>query len=142
MVMFPLLPRISQCSPPPLSETNTRIKKKHLKPILSTLQSAPSSLSPQLSPTSPLEISIPLPPPTRDSRDAALAEALKRGEFAQTALKEARALQKKRLRGMELEKAVRPDLLKKAETQLEKVNDRGVGEVKKLMEGVKKTGSN
>ncbi len=57
------------------------------------------------------------------------------------ALKEARAVQKKRLRGMELEKAVRPDLLKKAEKLLEKVNDRGVGEVKKLMEGVKKTGS-
>ena len=50
-------------------------------------------------------------------------------------------MQKKRLRAMELEKAVRPDLLKKAEKQLEKVNDRGVGEVKKLMEGVKKTGS-
>lgn len=66
---------------------------------------------------------------------------MKRGEFAQTALKEARAVQKKRLRGMELEKAVRPDLLKKAEKLLEKVNDRGVGEVKKLMEGVKKTGS-
>lgn len=50
-------------------------------------------------------------------------------------------MQKKRLRGFELEKAVTPDLLKKAEKQLEKVNDRGVGEVKKLMEGVKKTGS-
>lgn len=50
-------------------------------------------------------------------------------------------MQKKRLRAMELEKAVRPDLLRKAEKLLEKVNDKGVGEVKKLMEGVKKTGS-
>lgn len=42
---------------------------------------------------------------------------------------------------MELEKVLRPDLLRKAEKLLEKVNDKGVGEVKKLMEGVKKTGS-
>lgn len=66
---------------------------------------------------------------------------MKRGEFAQTALKEGRAVQKKRLRAMELEKVLRPDLLRKAEKLLEKVHDKGVGELKKLMDGVKKTGS-
>lgn len=57
-----------------------------------------------------------------------------RGEAALAALREVRAAQKKKLRAMVLAKAVGPDEMFKAEKELEKVNEGGVGECRKCVE--------
>ena len=45
----------------------------------------------------------------------------------------------KRLRAMELKKAVRPDDLKKAHKEVEKVVEKGVADVKKTVDAARKT---
>lgn len=57
---------------------------------------------------------------------------------AANAVKNSRASQQKRLRDMKLKKTVRPDDLKKAADQMEKVAEKGQKEVKDVFEGVKK----
>jgi ribosome recycling factor len=81
---------------------------------------------------------INIPPPTADSRKAAVAEAAKAGDKAGTAIKDARSKQQKKLRGMQLSKTARPDELKKAGTAMEKVVEKGSGEVKKVVDAAKK----
>lgn len=53
-------------------------------------------------------------------------------------MKEARAKQQKKLRGLQLGKAARPDELKKAGTAMEKVVEKGGQEVKRVVEAAKK----
>ncbi|KAL8679145.1 MAG: hypothetical protein Q9186_004536 [Xanthomendoza sp. 1 TL-2023] len=118
--------------------------KAHLKPIQSAISSQPLNLSPlppappssssSISSHQPLEIHIPIPPTTTESRLAALSKVSSRGESALFALREARGAQKKRLRELRLAKKVGPDKLWKAEQELEKVNEGGVGRVKKVVE--------
>ena len=81
---------------------------------------------------------INIPPPTADSRKAAVAEATKAGDKASTAVKDARAKQQKKLRAMQLAKSARPDELKKAGTAMEKVVEKGSGELKKVVDAAKK----
>lgn len=57
---------------------------------------------------------------------------------AANAVRNSRATQQKRLRDMKLKKVARPDDLKKAGDQMEKVVDKGQKEVKEVFEGVKK----
>jgi ribosome recycling factor len=54
-------------------------------------------------------------------------------------VKNARAAMQKRLRGMELKKAVRPDDLKKAHKEMEKIIEKGTANVKKAVEAARKT---
>ncbi|KAL8812420.1 MAG: hypothetical protein Q9223_007296, partial [Gallowayella weberi] len=61
-----------------------------------------------------------------------------RGESALFALREARGAQKKILRQLQLAKKVGPDRLNRAERELEKVNEGGVGKVKKVVEEKRK----
>lgn len=51
------------------------------------------------------------------------------------AVREARGAQRKRLRAMELGKQVGPDELRRAEGDLERRNERVVGEVKEVVNG-------
>jgi ribosome recycling factor len=81
---------------------------------------------------------INIPPPTADSRKAAVAEAGKAGDKAGTAIKDARSKQQKKLRGMQLAKTARPDELKKAGAAMEKVVEKGSGEVKRVVEAARK----
>lgn len=81
---------------------------------------------------------INIPPPTADSRKAAVAEASKAGDKASTTIKDARAKQQKKLRTMQLSKSARPDELKKAQTAMEKVVEKGSGEVKKVVDAARK----
>lgn len=64
--------------------------------------------------------------------------ASQKGEAALFALREARGAQRKRLRALELGKKVGPDEMKKALAEMEKVNERAVGEGKKLVEGCRR----
>ncbi len=68
-----------------------------------------------------------------------MSAASKAGETANVGIRNARGAMQKRLRGMELKKAVRPDDLKKAHKEMEKVVEKGVAEVKKTVDAARKT---
>jgi ribosome recycling factor len=68
----------------------------------------------------------------------ALGAAGKAGEKATTGIRDARASMQKRLRAMELKKVARPDDLKKAHKDMEKVVEKGNADVKKVVEAAKK----
>jgi len=115
-------------------------EKEHIKPISSAIQSSTLSLTPQPDPTgaNPLLLILNIPPPTADSRKAAVNEATKAGEKAGTSVRDARGKQQKKLRAMGLSKSARPDDLVKAGKAMEKVVEGGQGEVKKIVDGAKK----
>ncbi|GAB7328809.1 hypothetical protein MBLNU13_g00697t1 [Cladosporium sp. NU13] len=115
-------------------------EKDHVKPVSSAIQGSNLSLTPQPDPTgtNPLLLVINIPPPTADSRKAAVAEAAKAGDKAATTIKDARSKQQKKLRTMQLNKTARPDELKKAGAAMEKVVEKGSGEVKKVVDAAKK----
>ncbi|KAH9843350.1 ribosome recycling factor [Teratosphaeria destructans] len=113
---------------------------EHLKPITSAIQSSNLSLNPQPDPTgaNPLLLIINIPPPTAESRKAAVNEASKAGDKAGTSVRDARGKQQRKLRALQLGKTVRPDDLKKAGVQMEKVVEKGAAEVKKIVDGARK----
>ncbi|KAK1022787.1 hypothetical protein LTS16_025426, partial [Friedmanniomyces endolithicus] len=115
----------------------------HLKPIVTAIQTTPllnPPLNPQPDPSgqNPLLLVLAIPPPTAETRRLAVGEAGKLGERAGVAIREARARQQRKIRGLGVSKLARPDDLKKAGTGMEKVVERGMGEVKRVVEGVKK----
>lgn len=114
--------------------------RQQVKPISSAIQGSNLSLTPQPDPTgqNPLLLVINIPPPTADSRRAAVAEATKAEGKAATAVRDARGKMQKKLNGMKNNKAVRPDDLKKAGTGMEKVVEKGQGEVKRVADGSRK----
>lgn len=112
---------------------------QHVKAITSTIQAAPNlQLTPQPDAHNPLALNIPIPPPTKESRDAAVQTASKAGEQASVGVRNARAASQKRLRGMELKKLVRPDDLKKAHKEMESVVEKGNKSVKEAVDAAKK----
>ncbi|WEW58520.1 ribosome-recycling factor [Emydomyces testavorans] len=113
---------------------------EYAKPITSALQAMPSlSLNPQPDPHNKLQLNVPIPPPTRESRDQALKDAKAAMERAAMAVKNARADVNKKLKALGNKKVVRPDDLRKALEQMEKVADKGQKEVKDVFEAAKKT---
>ncbi|TVY85812.1 Ribosome-recycling factor, partial [Lachnellula willkommii] len=98
-------------------------EKEHLHPVMSAIQAAKDiNLQPEVdAQNSSTQLNIRIPPPTKESRDQALAAAGKVGETAKAAVQTARSVQQKRLRGMELKRAVRPDDLKNAQKKMEKI---------------------
>ncbi|KAL9051350.1 MAG: hypothetical protein Q9206_004739, partial [Seirophora lacunosa] len=114
-------------------------EKEHVRPLTTALAASPLALNAQPPSThAPLELHIPIPPTTTESRHAALSAVSAKGEAALFALREARGAQKKRLRQLKLAAKVGPDSMRRAEKELEKVNERGVAEVKKVVEAGRK----
>ncbi|TVY49813.1 Ribosome-recycling factor [Lachnellula occidentalis] len=115
-------------------------QKEHLHPVMSAIQAAKIiNLQPQIDPqNSTTQLNIRIPPPTKESRDQALADASKTGETAKAGVQTARSVQQKRLRGMELKKAVRPDDLKKAQKEMEKIVEKATTDVKKTVDTARK----
>ncbi|RDL33109.1 Uncharacterized protein BP5553_08548 [Venustampulla echinocandica] len=114
-------------------------EKDHVHAVMSAIQgSSDLNLQPMLDAKNPNQLNVPIPPPTKESRDQALAAASKTGETAKTAIQAARGVQQKRLRAMELNKTARPDDLRKAHKDMEKVMERGATEVKKYVEEARK----
>lgn len=112
---------------------------QHVKPIISAIQGSKDlNLQPQPDAHNELQLNIPIPPPTKESRDLALNAASKVGETANTGVKNARAAMQKKHRAMELGKRVRVDDLRKASKEMEKVVEKGVADVKKTVEAAKK----
>ncbi|KAE9368490.1 ribosome recycling factor [Stipitochalara longipes BDJ] len=115
-------------------------EKEHVKPIVSAIQgSRDLNLQPQPDAQNASQLNVPIPPPTKESRDLALAAASKAGETANLGIRNARGAMQKRLRAMELKKAVRPDDLKKAHKEMEKVAEKGVADAKKFVDAARKT---
>ena len=69
----------------------------------------------------------------------ASAAASKAGEAASVGVRNARAVMQKRFRAMELKKVVRPDDLKKAHKEMEKVVEKGISDIKKTVDAARKT---
>lgn len=109
---------------------------QHIKHVTTAIQS--SNFTPQADPHNPLQLIVPIPPPTQESRDKAVQDARAAMDKAANVVKNSRATQQKKLREMKLKKTVRPDDLKKASDQMEKVVEKGQKEVKDVFEGVKK----
>ncbi|KAL9034150.1 MAG: hypothetical protein Q9180_005567, partial [Flavoplaca navasiana] len=113
---------------------------QHIKPLTSALSNPPLSLTPlppsTLSSTSSqqaLEIHIPIPPTTGESRTAAINAVSAKGEAALFAVREARGVQKKRIRALDLAGKIGPDKQRTAVRDLDKVNERGVEMVKTVV---------
>lgn len=58
---------------------------------------------------------------------------------AGTGVRNARAVMQKTLRAMEVKKSARPDELKKASKEMEKIVENASGEVKKIVDAAKKS---
>ncbi|KAF2178361.1 ribosome recycling factor [Zopfia rhizophila CBS 207.26] len=114
-------------------------EKEHVKPVTSAIAASPHNLSPQHPHAdTPLTIPVPIPPPTGESRRAALETAQKAAEVADRAIHDARATHHKKLRKFQLEKSVLPDDLQKAGKRMEEVVKKGHAEVKRIVDGAKK----
>lgn len=111
----------------------------HIKPISSAIAASPYSLTP-LSPetNNPLTIQVPLPPPTGESRRAAVESSIKAAERADKWIQTARQEHNKRLRKYELNRDVLPDDLQKAKKRMEDVVKKGHGEIKRISEAAKR----
>lgn len=88
--------------------------------------------------SAPLTIQVPLPPPTGESRRAAVASAVKASERADKWIQTARQEHHKRLRKYELNREVLPDDLQKAKKQMEDVVKKGHTEVKRISDSAKR----
>lgn len=112
---------------------------QHIKPILSAIQGTKDlNLQPQVDPHNASQLNVPIPPPTKESRDLALAAAHKAGETAHTNVRNERAVMQKKLRAMELKKTVRPDDLRKAHKEMEKLVETAGTDIKKTVDTARK----
>lgn len=92
------------------------------------------NLQPVPDPQNPLQLTVPIPPPTKESRDNALAAATKLGEATIEGIRMVRGSTQKKLRNLELKKLARPDDLKKAHREMEKIVEKAVAEAKKTVD--------
>lgn len=111
---------------------------QHTQAIASAIQGSNLNLTPQTDATNPLQLNVQLPPPTTESRQAVVKTAMDLSEKANTAVRNARSAQQKKLRSMSLTKGARPDDIKKAGDKMEKIVSEGTAETKKILDGAKK----
>lgn len=112
--------------------------EKHVKPIVSALLNSGLNLNPQTSATNPLELQVPIPPPSFETRQRTLEEAARAGEKANGHVREARGAQQKTLRAMELAGRVRADDRHRAGQRMEEVVAKAYEEVKQMVDGARK----
>ncbi|PYH77850.1 putative Hsp70 chaperone [Aspergillus uvarum CBS 121591] len=113
-------------------------EEDHVKSIISAIISSNLSLTPQADPHNALQLNVPIPPPTKESREQAVIMAKKAMEKAVTAVRDSRGGVHKRLQDMQKKKAARPDDVRKAQEQMEKLSEKGQKDVKELFETAKK----
>ncbi|KAF9741506.1 hypothetical protein PMIN06_007310 [Paraphaeosphaeria minitans] len=112
---------------------------EHIKSVSTAIAASPHSLTP-LTPesSSPLTIQVPLPPPTGETRRAAIQSASAAAELADKWIAKARQNHNHKLRKYQLDKTVLPDDLQKAGKRMEEVVKKGHSEVKRIVDGAKK----
>ncbi|KAF7713229.1 Uncharacterized protein PECH_002216 [Penicillium ucsense] len=114
-------------------------EEDHIKPVSSAVISSNLSLTPQTDPHNALQLNIPIPPPTKESRDKNVQAARQAFEKAAGAVRDARGVIHKRLQDMQKKKIARPDDVRKAHDQMEKVAEKGQKDVKDLFDSAKKS---
>ncbi|KAJ5675870.1 hypothetical protein N7462_008767 [Penicillium macrosclerotiorum] len=114
-------------------------EEEHVKPVTSTIISSNLSLTPQPDPHNALQLNIPIPPPTKESRDQNVLSAKQAFERASSTVRECRGTMHKRLQELQKKKLARPDDVRKAHDQMEKATDKGQKDVKDLFDTAKKT---
>ncbi|CCX16318.1 ribosome recycling factor-domain-containing protein [Pyronema domesticum] len=97
----------------------TVYEAENVKKVVSAIQNADLNLQPVVDVKNPLLINVPLPPPTRESRDALIKKAKAVGNKALDELKAARLVSHKKISATK--NAVRPDDFKKADKKLEEI---------------------
>ncbi|GAB1198232.1 hypothetical protein APSETT444_007545 [Aspergillus pseudonomiae] len=112
--------------------------RMHIKPITSAVVSSDLSLTPQPDMHNSLQLNIPIPPPTKESRDQTVSVAKAAMERATAAVRDSRSSVHKRLQDMQKKKIARPDDVRKAQEQMEKATENGQREVRDLFEAAKK----
>ncbi|OXV09896.1 hypothetical protein Egran_02340 [Elaphomyces granulatus] len=96
------------------------------------------SLTPQRDPHH-LQLNVQIPPPTKDSRDQTIKTAKTAMERAANSVRKSRSTLHKRLQEMQKKKIARPDDVRKAHDQMEKVVEKGQKEVRDLFETARKS---
>ncbi|PGH13116.1 hypothetical protein AJ79_03823 [Helicocarpus griseus UAMH5409] len=110
-------------------------EEEYIKPLTSALLSSNLSLNPQADPHNHLQLNVPIPPPTKESREQSVKDAKAAMEKAANAVRNARGAINKKLKSM---KNLRPDDLRKETKRMESVAERGQKEVKEVFEGAKR----
>lgn len=110
-----------------------------MKPTMSAIIASDLSLTPQQDSHNPLQLNITIPPPTKESREQAVHVAKSATEKAVNAIRNARGTVHKRLQDMQKKKLVRPDDIRKAHDEMEKVAEKGQKEVKDIFEATKRS---
>ncbi|KAE8141487.1 ribosome recycling factor [Aspergillus pseudotamarii] len=113
-------------------------EEDYIKPITSAVVSSDLSLTPQPDAHNSLQLNIPIPPPTKESRDQTVSVAKAAMEKATAAVRDSRGSVHRRLQDMQKKKIARPDDVRKAQEQMEKVTEKGQREVRDLFEAAKK----
>ncbi|GAQ12050.1 heat shock protein SSB1 [Aspergillus lentulus] len=113
-------------------------EEEHLKPITSAILSSDLSLTPQPDPHNILQLNISIPPPTKELREQTVVAARTAMEKAAGAVRESRSVSHKRLQDMQKKKLARPDDVRKAQDQMERLTEKGQKEVKELFDAAKR----
>jgi ribosome recycling factor len=108
-------------------------EEAHVKPLMAAIRASSYSLTPQAPNAGELQITVPIPPVTAETRSQAAAEVKRYMEKAGTEVKGVRGDAQKRYRRMELEKLVIKDEIRKGHKGMEEV-------VKKAQEEIKRVG--
>ncbi|KAL5333227.1 ribosome recycling factor-domain-containing protein [Aspergillus crustosus] len=113
-------------------------EESYIKPISSAILSSNLSLTPQQDPHDVLQLNIPIPPPTKDSRDQTVLAAKAAMERAAGSVRDSRGAVHKRLQDTVKKKIARPDDARKSQDRMEKLTEKGQKELKELFEAAKK----
>ncbi|KAI9934392.1 hypothetical protein ASPWEDRAFT_116622 [Aspergillus wentii DTO 134E9] len=113
-------------------------EEEHIKPINSAIVSSNLSLTPQSDAHNALQLNILIPPPTKESRDQTVHIAKTAMEKAASSIRDSRGAVHKRLQDMQKKKIARPDDVRKAQDQMEKLTEKGQKELKDLFDAAKK----
>ncbi|KAJ5915348.1 hypothetical protein N7466_011281 [Penicillium verhagenii] len=114
-------------------------EEEHIKPVTSAIVSSNMSLTPQPDPHNALQLNLPIPPPTKETRDQSVQAAKQAFEKAASMVRDSRGAMHKRLQDLQKKKLARPDDVRKAHDQMEKTTDKGQKEVKDLFDAARKT---
>ncbi|KAF7158547.1 hypothetical protein CNMCM6106_005319 [Aspergillus hiratsukae] len=113
-------------------------EEEHMKPITSAILSSDLSLTPQPDPHNIHQLNISIPPPTKELREQTVVAARAAMEKAAGAVRESRSVSHKRLQDMQRKRLARPDDIRKAQEQMERMAEKGQKEVKELFDAAKK----
>ena len=95
-------------------------------------------MTPQSDPHNSLQLNIPIPPPTKESRDQAGQVAKQAWEKASVAIRDSRGAMHKHLQQLEKKRVARADDVRNAHGKMEKLVEKGQKEVKELFDVAKR----